>query len=119
MNPTDDDLAIARMLHHRAAALEGGDPVSQPIEMASVYLLPGTTDVPHPYGRFSNPTWQALEDALAILEDAETVTFPSGMAAIASVFTAHLKSGDRVLLPSDGYWTTRAYAEKYLAPNGI
>lgn len=114
-----DELAVAHMLHHRAAGLEGGDPISPPITMAGTYLLPGTIDVPHQYGRFSNPTWQALEGALAILEDAQTVAFPSGMAAIAAVFTAHLKSGDRLLLPADGYWTTRAYAEKYLGPNGI
>ena len=60
-----------------------------------------------------------LEEALAILEDAETVTFPSGMAAIAAVLYSTLKSGDRVLLPSDGYYTVRVFAEKYLLPMGV
>lgn len=115
----NDQTIVARMLHHRISALEGGDPVAAPIVPASVYMLPGTIDVPHQYGRFSNPTWSALEEALSVLEDAETVIFPSGMAAIASVFTAHLHPGDRLLLPADGYWTTRAYAEKYLAPIGV
>lgn len=116
---TDLKTIAAHMLHHRAEDLVGGDPVSIPISMASVYMLPGTIDVPHQYGRFSNPTWQALEDTLAILEAAEVVTFPSGMAAIAAVFSTHLAPGDRVLLPSDGYWTTRAFAEKYLKPKGV
>lgn len=118
MNQKNEQL-VARMLHHRASTLQGGDTIAAPIAMASVYMLPGTIDVPHQYGRFSNPTWASLEDALSILEDAETVVFPSGMAAIASVFTTHLNAGDRVLLPSDGYWTTRVYAEKYLKPKGI
>ncbi|HVE90449.1 MAG TPA: PLP-dependent transferase, partial [Burkholderiaceae bacterium] len=30
-----------------------------------------------------------------------------------------LKSGDRVLLPSDGYYTVRLFAEKYLLPMGV
>jgi cystathionine gamma-lyase len=41
------------------------------------------------------------------------------MAAIAAVFYSLLKPGDRVLLPADGYYTTRICAEKYLAPMGV
>jgi cystathionine gamma-lyase len=41
------------------------------------------------------------------------------MAAIAAVFYALLKSGDRVLLPADGYYTTRILAERFLAPMGV
>jgi cystathionine gamma-lyase len=41
------------------------------------------------------------------------------MAAIAAVFYSALKPGDRVLLPSDGYYTTRICADKYLAPMGV
>jgi len=41
------------------------------------------------------------------------------MATIAAVFYAALKSGDKVLLPADGYYTSRALAESYLAPMGI
>ena len=54
-----------------------------------------------------------------MLEDAETVMFPSGMAAIAAVLYSTLRSGDRVLLPSDGYYTVRLFAEKYLQPMGV
>ena len=41
------------------------------------------------------------------------------MAAIAAVLYSTLKSGDRVLLPSDGYYTVRVFAEKYLLPMGV
>ncbi len=116
---TQDENIVARMLHHRAAGLAPGDPIPAPISPASAYWLPGMPSAPHQYGRWSNPTWTALEGELAVLEDADVVTFPSGMAAIASVFLSLLRPGDRLLLPSDGYYTTRALAEKYLRPNGV
>jgi cystathionine gamma-lyase len=109
----------ASVLHRGKNALQPGDPVVAPIVPASVYFLPGEATPQHQYGRRSNPTWTSLEDALSIIEDAETVVFPSGMAAIASVFHGLLRSGDRILLPSDGYYTTRALAEKFLVPMGV
>jgi cystathionine beta-lyase/cystathionine gamma-synthase len=98
---------------------KGGDLVVPPIVPAAVYHLPGDPAGPYQYGRWSNPTWDALESALAVLEDEEIAVFPSGMAAIASIFYSQLKYGDRVLLPSDAYYTTRALAEKFLSPMGI
>jgi cystathionine gamma-lyase len=114
-----NDEIIARMLHHRAASLTPGQPIPPPLSLTSIYHLPGTPSGDHQYGRWSNPTWDALEGALSVLEEADVAIFPSGMAAIAAVFMAHLKSGDRLLLPGDGYYTTRAVAEKYLQPHGI
>ncbi len=115
----DADEAFARLLHHRDGSLRPGDPVAPPIVPASLYFLPGEPTASHQYGRFTNPTWAVIEGALAFLEDAETVAFPSGMAAIASVFLSQLRPGDRLLLPSDGYYTTRLLAETYLAPIGV
>jgi cystathionine gamma-lyase len=118
--PTDDiDSRFAAALHHGTAALRPGDPLSPPIVPTSVYHLPGEPAGPYQYGRWSNPTWDALEEALAELEDAETVILPSGMATVAAVFYSQLKSGDRVLLPADGYYVTRALAEKFLAGFGV
>jgi len=128
---------FCRCLHHGTAAykaslqsdrsaagrpnLQGrsGDPVTPPIVASSVFFLPGDPAGPYQYARWSNPTWSALEEALSILEDAETVIFPSGMAATASILSTQLKPGDRVLLPSDAYYTTRALADTYLTPAGI
>lgn len=118
--PNDDiDSRFAAALHHGAAALRPGDPLSPPIVPTSVYYLPGDPAGPYQYGRWSNPTWDALEQALAKLEDAETVILPSGMATVAAVFYSQLRSGDRVLLPADGYYVTRALAEKFLAGFGV
>jgi cystathionine gamma-lyase len=96
-----------------------GDPVTPAIVPSSVFFLPGDPAGPYQYGRWSNPTWSALEEALSILEDAESVIFPSGMSATASILSTQLKPGDRVLLPSDAYYTTRQLADTYLKPAGI
>lgn len=104
-----------------AAAAKGraGDPVTPPIVLSGVFFLPGDPAGPYQYARWSNPTWTALEEALSILEDAETVIFPSGMATVAAVLSSQLKPGDRVLLPSDAYSTSRVLADKYLATTGV
>src|SRR5580700_4112858 len=99
MPPTEMDIRFARTLHHGKGAAKAGDLVVPPIVPATVYHLPGDPAGPYQYGRWSNPTWDALEGALAVLEDAEIAVFPSGMAAIASIFYSQLKCGDRVLLP--------------------
>lgn len=125
---------FCRVLHHTTAehkpelqnngagaATKGrpGDPVTPPIVLSGVFFLPGDPAGPYQYARWSNPTWTALEESLAILEDAETVIFPSGMATVAAVLSSQLKPGDRVLLPSDAYYTSRVLADKYLATAGV
>src|SRR5689334_15836866 len=75
------DKLFADMLHLGAQQRKAGDPGAQGIVPASVYHLPGDPAGPYQYGRWSNPTWTALEDALGALEAAESVLFPSGMAA--------------------------------------
>jgi cystathionine gamma-lyase len=113
------DERFARALHHSSQSVAFGEAFTPPIVNTSVYRLAADPSGPYQYARWGNPTWTALEEALSLLEDAETVTFPSGMAAIASLFSGLLRPGDRVLLPSDGYYTVRIYAEKYLAPLGV
>jgi cystathionine gamma-lyase len=75
------------------------------------------------YGRSDNPSWRALESAIASLEDpaggAECVTFASGMAAISALLFTVLRPGDTVVLPADGYYKTRAFAAARLAPLGV
>ena len=110
---------FARMLHLASKTAPVNAPFSPPIVNTTVYALPGDPAGAYQYARWGNPTWTALEATLAALEEAQTITFPSGMAAIASIFAAVLKPGDRVLLPSDGYYTTRICADKYLAPIGV
>lgn len=119
MTDFDPDRAAAELLHHADHDLAAGRPLSSPIVPASLYVLPGDPAGPYQYGRWTNPTWDATEHALATLEEAPVVSFPSGMAAIASVLCSLVRSGQRLLLPSDGYYTTRLLADQYLRPNGV
>jgi cystathionine gamma-lyase len=109
----------ARLAHLRREELAKGDPVPPPITMASIFHLPGEPAGFRQYGRFDNPTWTAVEKLLGHLEDAPALAFPSGMSATSAVFFALLKTGDRILLPSDGYYTTRLLAERFLKPMGV
>ncbi len=117
--PSDSGQGFADFLHSNTKERGPGEPFNPPITMASVFALPDGIEAEHQYGRWSNPTWSALEDALEILEGAPAVAFPSGMAAAASVLYSLLGPGDRVLIPSDAYYTTRVFADRYLAPFGI
>jgi cystathionine gamma-lyase len=114
-----DDERFARLLHLTSKSTANNAAFGPPIVNTSIYALPPQPSGTYQYARWGNPTWTALEEALSLLEDAETITFPSGMAAIAAVFYSVLKPGDRVLLPSDGYYTTRICADTYLAPMGV
>jgi cystathionine gamma-lyase len=115
---TPDELA-ARLLHHGGEKLAPGAAVIPAIVPAAVFHLPGVpSNAPYQYGRFHNPTWEALESALGLLEDAETVLFPSGMAAVAALLFANVESGERVLIPADGYYATRVLAGQFLKPLG-
>ena len=110
---------VAALLRHRAAALRAGEPSALPITASTTFGLPDGPPAAFHYGRADTPVWQAVEDELAILEDAPTVLFPSGMAAISAALLSELSSGARVLLPSDGYHATRRLAERVLGRFGI
>ncbi len=56
-------------------------PLNTPITMAATYVAGGDVE----YGRYGNPTWTALEDALGALEGGRCLTFASGLAAVATV----------------------------------
>lgn len=117
--PDHDNSRAARLAHLRRAHLAKGDPIPLPLTMAAIFHAPGDATGFNQYGRFSNPTWNAVEDVLTHIEDASAVAFPSGMAAISAVFLGLLKAGDRILLPQDGYHTTRILADRFLSRFGV
>lgn len=107
------------VLHARASKIAKGDPLAPPIVNAAKYALPGAPDHAYAYGRESNPTWAAVEGAIGALEEAETVCFPSGMAAITAALMAALKPKSKLLLPSDGYYTVRVLMDEFIKQHDI
>lgn len=106
----NDEIA-ARLLHNRKARLRQGDAIVAPIVSSATFHLPDAGPG-YSYARADSPTWGDLEAQLGILEAAEAVAFPSGMAAISAALMA---CGGKVILPSDGYYVTRAFAAGFLA----
>ncbi len=71
------------------------------------------------YGRSDNPNRQALEIALATLEQGESAaTFGSGSVATFSLLQA-LKAGDHVVAPKNVYFGIQEILAKILAPWGL
>jgi cystathionine gamma-synthase len=76
-------------------------PLNVPITMASTYVAGGSVE----YGRYGNPTWTALEDALGALEGGRCLTFSSGLAAVATVLDLVGADG-KVVVPRHAYTGT-------------
>lgn len=93
---------------------EQGEPFLPGPAFATGFHLRGDdVDVtPYGYARYGNPTWTALERAVAELEGegVEALVFASGSAAIAAVMCSTLNAGDVVVVPGDGYPAARTVA---------
>ncbi len=109
-----------RVVHAGLPPKHAGAPYLPGPTFAAPYHTPGDpADSPFTYGRFHNPTWQLYEQALEMLEGGPAVLFPSGMAASAAVLATVLKAGDKLVMPTDSYYTTRLIATEYFVPLGI
>lgn len=72
------------------------------------------------YGRYGNPTVQAVERKVAALEGAgDAVLFSSGMAAITSLLLASLPTGAHIVMTDDCYRRTRQFCMTFLKRLGI
>jgi len=112
-----------------------GEPLHPSPVFAAPYHTPGDpAEAPYSYARSHNPTWTALEKALAQMESgqyapghaeagknyrAAALVFASGMAACASIFGAVLRPGDIAVLPENAYFAERVLMQDYFARMGI
>ncbi|WP_261963209.1 cystathionine gamma-lyase [Dactylosporangium matsuzakiense] len=109
-------------MHAGVPAAVAGEPfLPSPVFGAPYHLDPvaGPQAGVNGYGRTDNPTYRSLEQAIGELEGGECVVFASGMAAISAVLLSTLRAGDTVVLPSDGYFLTRAFATEHLPARGV
>ena len=74
----------------------------------------------HSYSRYSNPTHEALERAVAELEGGEAaLSTASGMAAVHAVMLSILRSGDEAIIPAAVYGGIVGIAQAVLERSGI
>src|SRR5258706_12564084 len=72
------------------------------------------------YGRYGNPTVQAVERKVAALEGADdAVLFSSGTAGITFLLLASLATGGHILMTDDCYRRTRQFCLTFLKRLGI
>ena len=62
------------------------------------------------YGRYGNPTWSALEDAVGALEGGAALAYASGMAAAHAALEL-IPAGGVLVLPTHCYLGVAAPAE--------
>jgi methionine-gamma-lyase len=106
----------------------GFDPASTPIYQTSTFFFQDTKEAEDItggskegfiYTRLGNPTVNAFEEKMALLEGgASAVAFSSGMGAISAVFFEILKPGDEVISGSEIYHGTRLFFDVVLKKIG-
>lgn len=99
--------------------------VNPPIVRGSTVLYPTTDDFLNRRARFAygtkgNPTTEALEEALGMIEGgAGIVLCPSGLLACTLPLLAALGAGDHVLVPDSVYRPTRQFCDGLLKRLGV
>ena len=99
--------------------------VNAPVFRGSTVLFPDAESLEarkaeYTYGRPSNPTTRALEEALAKLEGgARTFLTPSGLSAVTTTFLSFAKEGGHVLISDSVYQPTRRFAGRVLKRLGV
>src|SRR5574344_1029776 len=119
-----DTLAI-RTGHNRT--IEGEH--SEPIFLTSSFVCENAADAAakfsgeiegNTYSRYTNPTVQAFEKRLAVLDGAErAVATSSGMAAVHAITLAYLKAGDHVVCSRAVFGSIISLFEKYVMKFGV
>lgn len=118
-----------RIIHHDYVAPEGFVSPVVGVHKASTVIFPNVAALRarqwkdksgYTYGLHGTPTTFTLEERLCALEGGlHCVLVPSGLAAIANVSLALLKTGDEVLIPDNAYGPNQSMAEATLAQFGI
>ncbi|MBY0454699.1 MAG: aminotransferase class I/II-fold pyridoxal phosphate-dependent enzyme [Burkholderiaceae bacterium] len=128
MNDFAHDVST-RLIHHDYTPPAGFVAPAPGVHKASTVIFPNVEAVRsrewkdksgYTYGLHGTPTTFILEERLCALEGGlQCVLVPSGLAAIANVSLALLKTGDEVLIPDNAYGPNRSMAEATLAQFGI
>jgi cystathionine gamma-lyase len=114
-----------RIIRSTLTPVAAGEPIHHGPVFAAPFHAPGDpSGITYTYARSHNPTWTALEHAIAGMEagpgyTARALVYGSGLAATAAVFQAVLRPGDVAVLPSDCYFGARVLLEQHFVPMGV
>ncbi|MGY2128957.1 cystathionine gamma-lyase [Blastococcus sp. SYSU DS0617] len=102
-------------------AVPGAPLRPSPVFAAPFHLgdLPPRAGGADAYARTEQPTLRDFEAAVGELDGGRCLSFATGMAALTAAVLACAGSGDRVVLPSDGYYATRLLGAQELTRFGI
>ena len=112
---------ITDLIHHPYKAPAGFAAPQQGVYKASTVIFPNAAAMRarqwkdktgYTYGLHGTPTTFVLEERLSTLEGGtQCLLLPSGLAAVAIVGLALLKTGDEVLIPDNAYGPNKSLAE--------
>jgi cystathionine gamma-synthase len=121
--------AGTKSVHAGEARVKYADAVTVPIVQTSTYVFHSSDEIKrytekrlsrYEYGRYGNPTQEAVEKKLAQLEGAEAcLLFDSGMSAITCTLLTFLSAGDHIILTDDVYGQTLKFCTRHLPRFGI
>lgn len=124
-------------LHFESRAVHAGErpkppefvPVSTPIYSTSSFIYDdlermdaalGGAEGVYVYSRYGNPTTEAMETAVAALEEQESALgFASGMGAVNAAILANVRAGDHVVASRDLYGQTTVLLQNFFASLGV
>lgn len=111
------------------AARQAYLPTSTPIYVTSSFIYDEVHDLDAVFGneqpgfvytRYGNPTFKALETAIAALEEAEeAVAFGSGMGALHAAILNQVQAGSRIVAAKDLYGATATLLTNLFATVGV
>jgi len=120
---------ITDLIHHTYLPPAGFEAPQPGVFKASTVFFPNVASMRsrdwkykagYTYGLHGTPTTFLLEERIAALEGGvQCLLVPSGLASIANVNLALLRSGDEVLIPDNAYGPNKAMATGELAQWGI
>ena len=120
---------LTTLIHYPYTPPDGFEAPQPGVFKASTVIFPNTAAMRsrnwknktgYTYGLHGTPTTFLLEERLNALEGGtQCLLVPSGLAAIANVSLALLKTGDEVLIPDNAYGPNKTLTEGDLAAYGI
>ncbi len=124
-HPLQKNSLQTRLLHEDRHPQDYQGFVNTPLFRGSTVLFPDaktllSNDQPYTYGRYGTPTTTALEQALALAEQAAgCLLTPSGMSAITTSLLAFVQKGDHILVADSVYYPTRNFCDQLQRSMGV